>query len=334
MHNPVRAFWVGLLCSLAIASAMVLMSGSDAARAAGAVLYGVTGEGGAHSESLFRINHEIAATRLVTKLGNGGDGEEIAFNPRNGSLLHASGRVIGDDMILEWVNPATGAVRAIPVSGDECDEVSGLTYAGGGIFLAGTVDKLLCSISEAGVVKKIATLGMADIATGLAWQDGKLYATEWGNKTDLLTIDRSTGAVISVQKLKIDAADYRITALAAHPCTGELYAAIAIQKTVIRTPTSRSLVTINPADGKVKVIGDLGDNFAGLAFVSDGCEPEAARPNTGVGPIQALFEAGAQANRERSAAATAVVAVATPATAGLAAAVRPPNTGDGGLLDD
>lgn len=301
------------------------------------VLFGVTGDGASGRPSLYSVDPDSADTNLVLELGNRGDGEEIAYSPKNGQLLHASGRVIGEDMILEWVDPATKAITPISVSGDECDEVSALTYAGDGFFLAGTIDQLLCSISPEGVVTRIATLEAADIATGLAFVGGTLYATEWGNQTNLLTLDASTGAVISKIPLQIDSPDYRLTALAAHPCSGELYAAMAIGPTEIRTPTTRSLVTIDKTTGHVEVLGDLGDSFAGLAFSGDDCEEEDVdqRPN-----ISGIFAAGlhqaAEANLER-AGVTSASAEVSPSTVDAATPrviVSPPNTGDGGLLGD
>ena len=332
MRYAIRVLSIGLL-SFVVLALVVVSAGNEAARAAGAVLYGVTGDGGTASESLFRIDHETASTRLVSRLGNGGDGEEIAYNPRNDRLLHASGRVIGEDQILEWINPSSLSVTSIPVSGDQCDEVSALTYIGGGTFLAGTIDLILCSITDEGVITKVATLETEDVATGLAWVDGKLYATVWGTKTNLVTIDPKTGEITSETTIEVDADDYRFTALTAHPCTGELYAVMAVGSTEIRTPTTRSLVTIDPESGRVTIIDDLGDSFAGLAFVSDSCEPEQARPNVG-GAIGAIVLEAAQANRESDAVAVAPATSPPSSAAAPPLTVAPPSTGDGGLLFD
>lgn len=267
------------ILAFALAAAAVIivatLPGQGAVTASGPVLYGVTGEGGNQPETLFIIDHETAKTRLVTKLGNGGDGEEIAYNPDNGLLLHASGR--GDDMVLEWVDPVTLAVTPLPHSGDDCDEVSGLTYAGNGAFIAGTIDYLLCSITADGVITELAPVGMADIATGLAWVNGHLWATEWGPNTDLQVLDPQTGEVTYIADLEVEAETFRLTALTGHPCTSELYAVMTVGPAEIRTPTSRHLVSINPPSGRVTIIGDLGQNFAGIAFAGGECEPKTAR---------------------------------------------------------
>jgi hypothetical protein len=324
-----------ILSFLAIATALVLAA--LPAGAAAPVLYGVTGEGGMNPETLYRIDQSTAVTTRVAALGNGGDGEEIAFDPQSGNLLHASGRVLGDDLVLEWVNPSTGAVTPIKASGDECDEVSGLTYAGGGSFMAGTVDQLLCSISSTGVIKKVSTLQTADIATGLAYLNGKLYATIWGHKGQLVTIDPTSGAITSEIALKVEG-DYRFTALATNPCTGELFAAMAVGSTEIRTPTPRSLVKIDPANGNVSVIKNLGASFAGLAFVGDECKADVARAAAAgaVSNLQVIEAQSTQANLERAAAPVSVAPAVNPPTSAPGPSstltVRPPNTGDGGLL--
>ncbi|HRQ37344.1 MAG TPA: Ig-like domain-containing protein [Chloroflexota bacterium] len=54
-------------------------------------LYGVTGDGATISETLFIIDTETATPTLLLPLGNGDDGETIAYNPDDGLLYHASG---------------------------------------------------------------------------------------------------------------------------------------------------------------------------------------------------------------------------------------------------
>ena len=51
---------------------------ADLAFSAAGTLYGVTGDGGANSETLYTINKTTGATTLVLHLGNGSDGEAIA----------------------------------------------------------------------------------------------------------------------------------------------------------------------------------------------------------------------------------------------------------------
>ena len=63
-----------------------------------------------------------------------------------------------------------------------------------------------------------------------------------------------------------DGAIFKATALTSHPVTGEL---IAVIRGCVIGPCPRELATINPSTGVATVIGPLGDNFAGLAFVPE-----------------------------------------------------------------
>ena len=72
------------------------------------VLYGVSGDclngcgGVAIAETLFTIDTTTAALTQVQTLGNGGEGEAIAFNPADGMMYHMSGK--GAGLILEKIN--------------------------------------------------------------------------------------------------------------------------------------------------------------------------------------------------------------------------------------
>jgi hypothetical protein len=223
-------------------------------------------------------------------------------------------------------------VTDIPVSGDECDEVTGLTYAGSGTFIAGTIDLALCSISSSGVVKNLGLIDIIDVATGLAYLNGDLYATEWGNQTNLLILDPANAVVLKTIKLTVDSEDYRFTALAANPCDGKLYAAMAVGMTEIRTPTPRSLVTIDPNTGRVNVIANLGESFSGFAF-GPCAVPEDARRGAAAGAIGALqaVQATSRNLAEAAPAAHSATGPSSPAPA-TSVVVRPPSTGDGGLV--
>jgi len=79
------------------------------------VLYGVTGDGGNVSESLFSINQSTGAATLVGALGNGDDGEAIAFNPVDNMMYHASGL---SNVIFERFDPTVTpfAITNIPIA--------------------------------------------------------------------------------------------------------------------------------------------------------------------------------------------------------------------------
>jgi hypothetical protein len=85
------------------------------------VLYGISGDcalgcgGAAIAETLFTINIDNASLTNFQTLGNGDDGEAIAFNPLDGMMYHLSG--VGAGLIFEKINLSTGVVTPISLSG-------------------------------------------------------------------------------------------------------------------------------------------------------------------------------------------------------------------------
>ena len=119
----------------------------------GGTLYAVSGDGASPAETLYTLNTSDGTPTLVTALGNGDDGETIAFNPMDGLLYHASGILVH---IFETVDPNTLAVTDVPLSGSVFDEFTGLGFdPGSGQFLAGDLSTLLYRVSSSGVVTVI-----------------------------------------------------------------------------------------------------------------------------------------------------------------------------------
>lgn len=80
------------------------------------VLWGVTGDGSTSDpETLFTLDTTTAAATLQFALGNGGDGETIAFHP-NSLLYHSSGNGAA---LFESVNVSTQGVTPIGQAGTE-----------------------------------------------------------------------------------------------------------------------------------------------------------------------------------------------------------------------
>lgn len=106
-------------------------------------LYGVSGDGATMAETLFTVNTFNGSITFVVQLGNGSDGETLAFNSDDGLLYHASG--IGtpnSTEIFETIDPDNSfAVANVSLSGDDYEELSSLVYGDGGFF-AGDVGKL------------------------------------------------------------------------------------------------------------------------------------------------------------------------------------------------
>ena len=78
-------------------------------------LYAVTGDGAATPETMYTVNLGNGNLTFFKTLGNGDDGEAIAFNPVDGMMYHMSGR--GTGLIFEKINLTTGAITNIPLSG-------------------------------------------------------------------------------------------------------------------------------------------------------------------------------------------------------------------------
>ncbi len=99
-------------------------------------LYEVTGDGASPPETLFTLSKANGLPAFVQSLGNGQDGEAIAFNPRDGLLYHASGTgELNTAQIFETINLQNGIVTPIFLSGDpDSGETTALVYSGNNRF--------------------------------------------------------------------------------------------------------------------------------------------------------------------------------------------------------
>lgn len=89
-------------------------------------LFGVTGDGAAVPETLFLINKGTAATTLATALGNGDDGEVIAYHPPSNSFYHWSGN--GANVFERISANAPYTVTNVVISPPTSDEVFGAVW--------------------------------------------------------------------------------------------------------------------------------------------------------------------------------------------------------------
>ncbi len=139
-------------------------------------LYGVTGNGGSNPETLFTINKNTGVPTFFQTLGNGGDGEVIAFNPVDGLMYHNSGDV------FESINLSTGVITPIL---DDYGERTAMVHQSGNVFLVANFAAFE-SITTTGVQQNIGDFdidmkGLAfdcGIPTGLARPIPTL--SEWG----------------------------------------------------------------------------------------------------------------------------------------------------------
>ena len=79
-------------------------------------LWAVSGDGGSPAETLYTVNTSNAALTLQFALGNGADGETIAFHG-NGLMYHSSGNA---SAMFESVNVDTQVVTPIGTASARC----------------------------------------------------------------------------------------------------------------------------------------------------------------------------------------------------------------------
>ena len=157
---------------------------------------------------------------LVTPLGNGADGEIIAFNPNDGMIYHASGN---GTAIFEKINPLTNAITPIsPNLGT--NEIFGMVwYPPLNVFLATDIDRDLNYITTAGVVTVAGNNGIQ--MRGLAVVGTRVYAI--GQSThNLYEINPANGAILSTTPVTLNGVPFTQNAqgLTTDPVTGKVFA--------------------------------------------------------------------------------------------------------------
>lgn len=100
---------------------------------ANGTLYGVTGDGASVPSTLYRISLTDASKTPVRTLGNGDDGELIAFNPDDNMFYHWSGN--GSPVFERFDTSGVGMVESITAPLVPFNEAHGAIYIGGGQFL-------------------------------------------------------------------------------------------------------------------------------------------------------------------------------------------------------
>jgi hypothetical protein len=114
-------------------------------------LFGVTGDGATVPETLYLIDKANASATIATALGNGADGEVIAFNPRDGMLYHWSGNatLVFEKLVTE--PPYT--VTDIPVIGTTSGETFGAVWDEcTGVFITSNIGSAFNTFAPDGTV--------------------------------------------------------------------------------------------------------------------------------------------------------------------------------------
>ena len=231
---------------------------------AATILYGVTGDGATDPESLFSLDQTDGTKTSLVTLGNGDDGEAIAYNPNDGLIYHWSGWF---DNVFESIDPDDGySVTEIGVGGDWVNVKSATYNPSTSGFLLADGQTYFYSVSEFGDGEYLGDVvdGNTNIK-GLAFVDSTLYgllANASVGENELLVINPDTGGVLNSIDITMVGYDvYGGTGLATNPETGELWALIKVVGV-----TNPVLATIDLDTGVASYIGDPGDKFAGITF--------------------------------------------------------------------
>lgn len=246
----------------------VTMSGNTGINFAGiacgndGTLYGVSGDGASPSETLFTLDKATGAATVLLALGNGNDGEAIAFHPGNGLIYHASGLGI---QVFESVDPVGLTVTNVGQSGQAHGEILSLCHWVGNNLLACDLASNLFVVSTAGHYAQAGSLGFA--CKGLAFGP-----SNWA----LLTVSPGDGNLRTLSPVDLAVIDTVAMAtaggtpitgcngLARNPRTGELWV-------VFKTGgNARSLGRLNLDTGVVYPTGPLGDSVADITFDGTG----------------------------------------------------------------
>jgi hypothetical protein len=195
---------------------------------------------------------------FVQTLGNGADGEVIAFNPTDGMIYHASGNSVA---VFEKIDPQTGTVT--PVSPDlGTGEVFGLVwYPPLNVFLATDIDSNLNHITPAGAVTTVGNNGLVIDLRGLALVGARVFATG-AFDGNVYEINPANGAILGAVAISLDGGPVSHGhSVTTDPLTGQVYA-------VLRQGGARKLALLNVTTGAATTLAVLPDNFSSITFVN------------------------------------------------------------------
>jgi VCBS repeat-containing protein len=127
-------------------------------------LYGVTGDGASVPETLYTIDPTTAVPTFFMTLGNGADGEIIAYNPDDDLMYHSSGN---GTVVFESINLFTQVITNISPSLGT-GEIFHLRYIGNSTFLSVDIGSRLGTVTTAGVFTPLVS-GLSDDFRGFAY---------------------------------------------------------------------------------------------------------------------------------------------------------------------
>lgn len=129
-------------------------------------LLGVTGDGAATPETVYRIDQTNASKTLLRALGNGADGEVISYNPDDNMVYHWSGN---GSIVYEKFDTSGVTVTNIPIIGTTNGETFGSVFIGNNTFLNSNISSSFNKWNADGTVSAQIGGGMPDDIRGMAF---------------------------------------------------------------------------------------------------------------------------------------------------------------------
>jgi hypothetical protein len=154
-------------------------------------LRGATGNGATVPEAMYLINHTNATITLAYTMGNGADGEVLAYNYDDNSYYHWSGN---GTMVMEKMlaTNLTYTPTNIVTSGLSSGETFGAVYLGNGEFIISNISSQFKRVTSSGTYGP-ALGAFPDDLRGLAliprWITGPLVETTSVCATDTVTLE-------------------------------------------------------------------------------------------------------------------------------------------------
>lgn len=251
--------------------------------AAAAVLYAVSGDGATPASSLYTLDTSTGAPKLVGALGNGNDGEGIAFQADGAFLHHTSGDTDGTEF-LETINPDNLALGpnlapSATYGPDAAGEIFAIGwYAPLGVFLASDIDFNFYHVTTDGEFTLVGNSGTA--MRGFAVVGDQVFGVSPFSQ-QLYEVDPSDGAILATLPLSVDGTGTTGNGLATNPETGVVF---AIVKNPFSPGGGRLLAILDVTTGQATSIGDTGLKLAGIAFGSRDL-PAVPNPVPALGPL-------------------------------------------------
>lgn len=256
---------------------------SGLAFASDGTLYGVTGDGAGsdggggggplEAETLYTLSLADGSPTKVGKLGQGGGGEAIGFNPDDGFIYHFSGDPTssgGEGAVYESVDIALLAAVPSPTDIPLPERILGpptamTWWSDEGVFLRNEGEDLYRMTADGTSSQQISSQDL--FFGGLAFDatEETLYAVSQAD--DLLRVVDPTDAS-TISSVDITLSGETVNSgygLARDPIADELYALLTLSGQEFP-----ELVTLDPATGIATSVGAADDEFTSLAFAADG----------------------------------------------------------------